>query len=120
MTTLELDDIQGIIRRGYGKLEAAHFVLLEITDTDLAKNWLRELADTVRDGTTSPKDTDTCVNIAFTQPGFEKLGLEKQFHEDKRFSMEFEDGMTTRYRQGILGDHEDSAPKNWAWFYAPG
>ncbi len=115
MTTLKFNDIQGIIRRGYGELEAACFVLLEITDVGLAKDWLRELADVIRDATTTPEKTDTCVNIAFTQAGFKELGLENQFFEDKRFSIEFEDGMTTEHRQVILGDHGASTPENWVW-----
>ena len=115
MTTLKFDDLQGIIRRGYGNLETACFLLLEITDVRLAKGWLRELADVIRDATATPEKTDTCVNIAFTQAGFKELGLENQFFEDKRFSIEFEDGMTTEHRQVILGDHGDSAPENWVW-----
>lgn len=112
---LELNDIQGIIRRGYGNLEDAYFILLNITDTSRAKGWLRELADEIRDGTTKPGRKDTCVNIAFTQAGFKELGLVKQFYEDKRFSIEFEDGMTTGHRQNILGDYDESDPKKWHW-----
>lgn len=113
MARLELNDIQGIIRRGYGKLEAAYFLLLEIKDASLAKIWLGALADQIRDGTTKPEKTETCVNIAFTQAGFEALGLDKEL--DKRFSIEFEGGMTTDHRQNILGDYGESAPENWVW-----
>jgi len=113
MAQLELNDIQGIIRRGYGTLEAAYFLLLEIKDANLAKIWIGELVDTIRDGTTSPEKTDTCVNIAFTQAGFDELGLDKEL--DNRFSIEFEGGMTTDHRQNILGDYGESAPENWVW-----
>ena len=113
MARLELEDIQGIIRRGYGNLEAASFILLKITDTSLAKLWLGKLAenDEIRDGRTRPEKKDTCVNIAFTQAGFNKLGLDLV----KQFSIEFEDGMTTDHRQNILGDNGDSDPKEWDW-----
>lgn len=113
MAILELNDIQGIIRRGYGTLKAAYFLLLKIEDASLVKNWLGELADQIRDGTTKPKKTETCVNIAFTQAGFEALGLDKEL--DRRFSIEFEGGMTTDHRQNILGDEGESAPENWVW-----
>ena len=114
---LELDDIQGIIRRGYGKMDAACFVLLNIANASRARGWLGDLADNgeIRDGMATPDESDTCVNIAFTQPGFEELGLKKHFIKDKQFSVEFEDGMTTEHRQDILGDVGDSDPKKWDW-----
>ena len=113
MAKLELNDIQGIIRRGYGTLKAAYFLLLEIKDASLAKIWLGALTDIIRDGTTKPEKTETCVNIAFTEAGFAALGLDKQL--DIRFSIEFEGGMTTDHRQNILGDNGESAPENWVW-----
>ena len=39
------DEVQGIILRGYEKLEAARFVLLKITDPVAARRWLGELAN---------------------------------------------------------------------------
>ena len=115
MSVLELDDIQGIIRRGYGKLPTACFLLLEIADAHLAKGWLGDIADQIRDGTAKPDETESCLNIAFTQAGFKELGLEEQFFEDKKFSIEFEDGMTTKHRSQILADHGESDPEGWDW-----
>ena len=115
MSALELDDIQGIIRRGYGKLPAACFLLLEITDDHLTKGWLGEIADQIRDGTAKPDKKDSCLNIAFTQAGFKELGLEKELFEDERFSIEFEDGMTTKPRSQTLADHGESDPERWDW-----
>ena len=68
MTTLELDDIQGIIRRGYGKMKSAYFILLEIKDAAAARHWLGELVDEgkIRDATETLTEEDTCVNVAFT------------------------------------------------------
>ena len=115
MSALELNDIQGIIRRGYGELEAACFLLLEVTDAHLARGWLGEIADQIRDGTAKPDGKDSCLNIAFTQAGFTKLGLEKELSENERFSIEFEDGMTTKHRGQILADHGESDPERWDW-----
>lgn len=117
MTTLELHDIQGIIRRGYGKMESAHFVLLEIEDAAAAKRWLGQLVDEgkIRDAIEPPAETDTCVNVAFTQTGFNKLGLDKQIYGEEKFSIEFEYGMTTKHRSKILGDVLESAPDKWEW-----
>ena len=115
MVKLEVEDIQGIIRRGYGNLEEACFLMLEIVDAAKAKKWIGEIADKVRDGTMKPEKSETCINIAFTQEGFDKLGLQNAFHEDKRFSIEFEDGMVTKHRTNILGDSGDSEPYKWDW-----
>jgi Dyp-type peroxidase family len=115
-TRLELEDIQGIIRRGYGELQFAYFLMLKITDSRLAKGWLKKLAHKIRDGTTKPFSNDTCINIAFTYDGLNKLGLtEKQFLGANRFSIEFEDGMNTAHRKAILGDFGSSDPEKWNW-----
>jgi hypothetical protein len=42
--TLEFADIQGIVTRGYGKLRAATYALLEISDAAAARAWLGTLA----------------------------------------------------------------------------
>jgi len=115
MVKLEIEDIQGIIRRGYGNLEAACFLMLEIVDAAKAKKWIGDVADKVRDGAKKPERSETCINIAFTQEGFDKLGLPNAFYEDKRFSIEFEDGMVTKHRTNILGDSGDSEPNKWVW-----
>ena len=115
MVKLEIEDIQGIIRRGYGNLEAACFLMLEIVDAPEAKKWIGDIADKVRDGAKKPERSETCINIAFTHEGFDKLGLQNAFYEDKRFSVEFEDGMVTKHRTNILGDNGDSEPDKWVW-----
>ena len=117
MTTLELNDIQGIIPWGYGDMKHAYFVLLKITNPNDAKKWLGDLAgDRAITHAGDDYPNDIRLNIAFTQAGFEKLGLKKaQFYEDKRFSIEFEDGMITEHRQNILGDSEGSDPEEWYW-----
>ena len=44
---LELDDIQGIVARGYAELPSACYVLLSIGDRARAGAWLQELGDDV-------------------------------------------------------------------------
>jgi Dyp-type peroxidase family len=112
MSRPELDDIQGIIVRGYGSLKGAYFVVLGIRDAAATKRWLDELA--LRSGTVRPTEADTCVNLAFTYPGLEKLGLDRD--SLAMFSPEFREGMTaTEHRQRILGDLDESAPERWRW-----
>ncbi len=108
---LEVDDIQGIIVRGYSNLKAACFAMLRITDAGKAKIWLAEMADKIQDGATKPDDA--CLNIAFTFNGLQTLGLDSQTLS--LFSNEFYEGMTAEYRSRILGDQGESAPEKWQW-----
>lgn len=111
---LELHDIQGIILRGYERMEAAAFVLLAITNPAASKAWLRQLADAIRTAETRPEgDDESCLNLAFTRPGLDALGVPEAVLEG--FSREFREGMTTEHRQRILGDHGPNAPAAWRW-----
>ena len=38
---VETSDVQGLVLQGYGKLRAAAYVVLEITDGKAARKWLR-------------------------------------------------------------------------------
>lgn len=111
MPDLELDDIQGLIARGYPNLKAASYVLLQIDDPAEAKTWLTSLANQVTPAPARPGDT--ALNVAFTVNGLRKLGLA----EDAlgQFSNEFSAGMTTPHRRRTLGDVDDNAPEQWAW-----
>jgi Dyp-type peroxidase family len=112
MSALPLNDIQGIILRGYGALNDAGFLLLEIVDPQAAKRWLRTLE--LRNGEQRPQPSDSCVNIAFTPAGLKKLGLADDVLA--RFAPEFLEGMAgTEHRRRILGDHGDSRPEGWRW-----
>ena len=111
MAILDLDDIQGIIVRGYSPLSVAYFVLLQIQDADPAKVWLDTLGDEVRNGESRPHEP--VVNVAFTRSGLVRLGLEERVLA--QFANEFVEGMTAEHRKRILGDHGDSAPENWDW-----
>ncbi|GLV53302.1 peroxidase [Dictyobacter sp. S3.2.2.5] len=109
--TLNLEDIQGIIIRGYGNLTAACYVLLEISDSDSAKSWLASIASTITNGQTRPEND--ALNIAFTASGLKELGLEPEVLA--MFSNEFIDGMAIPHRSRILGDVEESSPEHWIW-----
>lgn len=112
MPTLELDDIQGIIVRGYGALEAAAFVVLEIRQPEATRRWLGGLAGEIRDGVEKP--FDSCVNLAFTHSGLAALDLDDECLAG--FSAEFKDGMAgDEHRRRILGDVGTSAPGSWRW-----
>jgi len=116
MNTLELDDIQGYIIRGYAKMQYSRFVLLQIEDAGKAKPWLNELAGSVTTATHIPNKNDlpaTCLNIAFTAPGLSALGMERK--NVQTFNPEFVEGMITPHRRRILGDIDSNAPEEWNW-----
>ena len=70
---LQLDDIQGVVARGYRNLRAARFVLLRIADPPAARAWLGALAGEVATSVANP--TDHAVNLGLTSSGLMGLGL---------------------------------------------
>jgi Dyp-type peroxidase family len=108
---LELDDIQGLLARGYAGLSAAHYVLLEITNSALARTWLAALAQQVTSAAARP--AGHAVNVAVTAGGLSKLGL--QAAALAQFSDEFAFGMTSPFRRRILGDVDANDPDHWSW-----
>jgi Dyp-type peroxidase family len=112
---LDLEDVQGLVLRGYVKLRAARYVLLRIGDAAAARGWLRALAGRVTTAHRSPDGT--AVNVALTAAGLAALGLPGPALAG--FSLEFAEGMASPHRSRILGDVGESAPERWAWG-APG
>jgi Dyp-type peroxidase family len=109
---LDLDDIQGLIARGYADLRAAKYVLLQIDDAAAARTWLKDLVDhAVTSATHRP--TEVALNVAVTPTGLTKLGLAEGALS--AFSNEFTAGMTTPHRRRTLGDVGDNAPETWLW-----
>ena len=112
---LDLEDVQGLVLRGYGKLRAARYLLLRIGDQAAARGWLRDLAGRVTTARESPDGA--AVNVALTAAGLAALGLPASALAG--FSPEFAEGMASPHRSRILGDVGESAPQRWAWG-APG
>lgn len=127
---LEKEDIQGLLARGYQKLNAARYILLKITDVKLAKKYFQELihqnyittADVVGNKFPDSNDPETAVQIAFTSTGLCQLLPDKNII--KTFSREFIEGMCTSNnspnepvteRSALLGDTRNNNPKYWYW-----
>jgi Dyp-type peroxidase family len=111
METLELNDIQGIIVRGYANMPAAEFILLKIGDAEPAKKWLQLMTEQVTSA--EEKKGSSAMNIAFTFNALSALGLSQETLDS--FPMELEDGMNTKHKQFFLGDYGASAAENWEW-----
>lgn len=110
-SVVELWDVQGIIRLGYGTMPHATFLLLEIVDPGAARGWLRELVGTIT--TADAELGDGCTNVAFTHDGLAELGLDDAALE--ALPRELSEGMTTDHRQRVLGDFGSSHPDEWSW-----
>jgi Dyp-type peroxidase family len=110
-STLELTDIQGLVARGYGDLEAARFLLLSVREAAAARAFLRRLRPALTTSREHPRDS--ALNLALTATGLERLGVPAEVLAG--FSEEFQSGMTTPHRSRLLGDFAQSAPSTWAW-----
>ena len=108
--TLETDDIQGLLARGYGSLPNASFLLLGVDDAAAAgttlAGWAGQLA------TARHRPDDVAVNRALTAAGIEALA--PAVAARGVFSEQFTTGMTTGYRSRLLGDTGDDDPRGWA------
>jgi Dyp-type peroxidase family len=107
---IELDDIQGLILRGYKELVSARFVLFAVTDAEAARNWLGGLSLTPA----SERDHETATHLALSWDGLQKLGVPDA--DLDAFAVEFRDGMSKDpQRQRALGDVGKHAPEQWQW-----
>jgi Dyp-type peroxidase family len=110
MTSIEFDDVQGIILRGYKELVSARFLLFAIGDAEAARNWLAALPITPA----AERDHDTAVNLALTWDGLAELGVPSA--ELEAFAVELREGMSKdAQRQRALGDIGKHAPEQWQW-----
>lgn len=111
MSSLELDDIQGLVARGYGSLPFAAFLLLGVTDPaaamSLLSGWAHEIS------TAAQRPADEALNLALTSSGL--VALSPGRPPVSGFSEQFTSGMTTAYRSRLLGDVDDDDPRAWRW-----
>lgn len=108
---LELDDMQGLLLRGYPHLRAACFLLYGVEQPAAARELLATLADRMTPA--SQKPDQHALHVAMTVPGLRRLGLPDAVLNG--FPLEMREGMVTAHRSRILGDVEESAPDRWAF-----
>jgi deferrochelatase/peroxidase EfeB len=106
------DDLQGLLRFGYGKLTDSCFMLLNIKDAEAAKQWLNTAP--ITSAILTDPQRDTALQIAFTVEGLRALGVREAVIEG--FSDEFITGMSgNENRSRRLGDVGANAPEYWHW-----
>lgn len=108
---IDLEDIQGLVLRGYGSLPECRYVLLQIRDPLQGRAWLRRLVSRISNGV--PAEREVALQLAFTHAGLSALGLPDVTLQE--FSAEFIAGMTGSHRSRFLGDVGPNAPEGWAW-----
>jgi len=111
---VDYGDVQGLVRFGYGKMKEASYAHLRVKDVTAARAWLRNAPVTSAITMTPPPPT--AMQVAFTAPGLEALGIPTAVRES--FSAEFLAGMTEQSRGRRLGDVGTNDPSQWEWGYA--
>jgi Dyp-type peroxidase family len=108
---LDLEDIQGLVVRGYGRLPHACYLLLRVDDTEPARALVRRWADEITPASESPDDR--ALHVAVTASGAGVLSGRSA--AELGFAEPFATGMATPYRSRLLGDLGDNDPTHWAW-----
>ncbi len=108
---MEFEDIQGLVRFGYGKMRRARYELLRVKDLAAAQAWLAEANITTAVELSTPPTT--ALQVAFTAAGLHALGVPKLVIEG--FSHEFRGGIGDPSRARQLGDTGPNTPEHWHW-----
>jgi deferrochelatase/peroxidase EfeB len=111
-SSVDSDDVQGLVRFGFKHHTEAVFLLLRVRDAQAACAWLAGVSVT---SAAEMNPVPNCaLQIAVTSDGLRALGVSADIVDG--FSQEFLDGMAgdpSRARR--LGDEGPSDPKYWVW-----
>jgi Dyp-type peroxidase family len=114
---VELEDVQGLVARSFNGLEHGDYLPVYFPQNGAAaRAWVAEVAGVVTRGSVRSGEVmkaGVARNVGFTAEGLARLGLDEETM--RTFSNEFRDGMTTPYKQRVMGDDGDSAPEKWTW-----
>jgi len=112
---LPLQQIQGLILKGYAQVPEARFLLFQVRKASPALlSWLADLPLTSAETAwNDAAPSSAFINIAFTFRGLRALGVDKALCE--RFSTPFVQGSDNAYRARVNGDVDASDPSNWEW-----
>jgi Dyp-type peroxidase family len=113
--SLALDNVQGIILKGYGHMPEARYLMFRVRNTGpRLREWLSKLPVTpASQASRTVNRAELLLNVAFTYQGL--LALELDAAVCDRFSTPFVQGSHDEYRARVNGDVGASAPALWAW-----
>ena len=110
--SVELDDVQGLLRFAYKHLTEACFLLLRVKDSAAARAWLEQAPITT--AVKADPLPQTALQVAFTSEGLRELEVAADLREG--FSAEFIAGMASdAARAHRLGDVGANDPRYWKW-----
>jgi len=109
------EQIQGLLIRGYGRLEGALYALLKVENAERAKAYLQSLTNgpKVKIANCGKRPDGEAINIAFTSTGLTALKLSDKVL--KSFPREYIEGLNDDVRKVLLGDIGANDPKHWIW-----
>ena len=87
---VDLSDVQGLVRFGYGKLKGASYALLHVKNAAAARAWLS--AAPITTAQTLPRPPKSTLQVAFTAAGLKALDVSDPVLA--QFSAEFRAGMS--------------------------
>ncbi len=109
---LDFEDVQGLVRFGFGGMHRACFYLVRVKDIAAARAWLASAHVTSARVLKPPPST--ALQVAFTFEGLKKLGVPSESIEG--FAPEFCSGMAgEESRSRRLGDVGANDPSLWRW-----
>ncbi len=113
-----LDDIQGYVTSGYGRLRHAAYLFVRVRDARSAQRWLARVAPLITTAKPWPVDNQgkavapaSAINLALTAEGLAACGLPQSVL--RTFPPEFIEGMVSERGAQLLGDDAESAAANW-------
>ncbi|MGZ5553670.1 MAG: Dyp-type peroxidase, partial [Chthoniobacterales bacterium] len=72
MSEVDYNDVQGLLRFGFGKMKEATYALLRVRNAAAARAWLRSAPVTSAEAMAPPPST--ALQVAFTAAGLTSLG----------------------------------------------
>ncbi len=105
---VDLSDVQGGIFKDY-EVEFEKHLFFAIGSVDAGRAFVRAVRPWVTNAKAQEQAADTRLNLGFTWPGLDALGVEDAALAS--FPVEFREGMAAR--AGLLGDNGPSAPGQW-------
>ncbi len=117
---LEREDIQALVRSGFGKLEGSRLLLVRVRPgrEKQAREWLREaeilsVAD-FDDARLAKRRINRILQVAVTAPGLAALGVADEVMA--LFPADFLAGIASDERRSQrLGDVGENSPTRWQW-----
>jgi len=117
---LERDDIQALVRSGFGKLEGSRLLLIRVRPgrEEQARKWLRE-AEVLSvaefdDARLAKRRINRILQVAVTAPGLAALGVSDEVMA--LFPADFLAGIAGDERRSQrLGDVGANSPSRWKW-----